>query len=124
MLSNSGPERGLVKPALLKLMFCLFFGFVFVVISPNASHGQALASASLTGKVTDNSGAPVQGATVTVTGPALQVPQRTAMTDTEGNYTIVDLPAPGAYRIAFAVTGFQTYVENDVHLTVGLTGKV
>ncbi len=96
----------------------------FVGIAPSLAFGQALASASLTGKATDTAGNSIPGAKVTVTGPALQVPQVNSVTDDEGNYTIIDLPAPGTYRIVFSAVGFQTYVQSDVHLTVGLTGKV
>src|SRR5271163_650618 len=78
---------------------------------------QSLASASITGKVADSSGIPVAGATITVTGPALQVPQVTSVSDSQGNYTIVDLPAPGSYRIQFEGAGFQKLVQSDVHLT-------
>lgn len=86
--------------------------------------GQALASTSLTGQVTDSTGAAIPGATITVTGPALQVPSVTGRTDNEGHYTIVDLPAPGTYQISFQMRGFQTLVQSGVNLTVGLTGKL
>jgi hypothetical protein len=66
-----------------------------VGIAPLVAFGQALASASLTGEVTDSAGNSIPGAKVTVTGLALQVPQVNSVTDDEGNYTIVDLPAPG-----------------------------
>ncbi len=99
-------------------------GTILLALTSGPAFGQALASASLTGRVVDSTGVPIPGAKITVTGPALQVPQMGATTDSEGNYTIIDLPAPGSYRIAFAMTGFQTYVQSDVHLTVGLTGKV
>lgn len=95
-----------------------------ILFRPGAAYGQALASASITGKVVDPNGAAIPEASITVTGPALQVPKVTGSTDSEGNYTIVDLPAPGTYRIAFEMTGFQTFVQSDVHLTVGLTGRV
>jgi hypothetical protein len=86
--------------------------------------GQSLASASLTGRVVDGAGATLSGVSITVTGPALQVPKVNGVTDDEGNYTIIDLPAPGVYRIAFTLNGFQSYIQSDVHLTVGFTGKV
>lgn len=99
---------------------------VGILVTPFGSfaRGQALASASLTGKVTDPNGAAIVGATITVTGPALQVSQVTGTSDSAGNYTIVDLPAPGFYRIAFNMAGFETYVQSGVHLTVGTTAKV
>src|ERR1700753_1990097 len=109
--------------ASIKVSLLMATAFLLVGLVPSA-FGQALATASLTGKVVDDAGISIPGAKVTFTGPALQVPQVNSATDAEGNYTIVDLPAPGTYRIAFAAVGFQTYVQSDVHLTVGLTGKV
>jgi Carboxypeptidase regulatory-like domain len=113
-------------PALMALTRALRIAMAipFIGTIPSTALGQALASASLTGKVIDGAGSSIPGAKVTVTGPALQIPQVNSVTDAEGNYTIVDLPAPGTYRIAFAAVGFQTYVQSEVHLTVGLTGKV
>jgi Carboxypeptidase regulatory-like domain len=93
-------------------------------LAPSLLWGQALASASLTGKVVDGAGRSLQGVAISVTGPALQVPKISGVTDVEGNYTIIDLPAPGNYRISFELSGFQTYVQSDVHLTVGFTGRV
>ena len=68
-------------------------------------------NASIIGVVTDNSGAVIPNATVTITSPALQVAQLTAKTDAEGNYRFVVLPAPGVYRLTFAATGFGTVVK-------------
>ena len=54
--------------------------------------GQAGTAATIIGQVTDESGAILPGVTVTVTSPALQVPQMTGVTDEQG-----ELPA---YRVA------------------------
>src|SRR5262245_26314693 len=74
---------------------------------PTLGWAQSAQSASLVGKVTDESGAGVPGVTVTATSPALQVPQVTAVTGPEGDYRILELP-PGTYKITFELTGFQT----------------
>lgn len=101
-----------------------FAGLILLGSASSAVFGQALASASFTGKVTDGAGNVIPGTKVTVTGPALQVPEVSSLTDAEGVYTILDLPAPGTYRVQFIANGFETYVQSDVHLTVGLTGRV
>ena len=85
--------------------------------------GQSAQSASLVGKVTDESGGAMPGVTVTVKSPQLQVPQMTAVTGIDGDYRVLELP-PGTYSIAFELSGFQTQLRTDVHLTVGLAGKV
>ena len=105
--------------ALVVVMVTLIIGAV-----PSTMLGQALATASLTGKAVDAQGNAIPGAKVTVSGTALQVPRFNSVTDAEGSYTILDLAAPGAYRVVFSAVGFQIYVQADVHLTVGLTGRV
>ena len=97
----------------------LFVTILVLVTASPRLFAQSLV-ASITGKVADASGVPIAGATVTVTGPALQVPQITSVSDNQGNYSIVDLPAPASYRIQFELTGFQKLVQSDVHLTVSL----
>src|SRR6202012_643309 len=91
---------------------------------PKLARGQAAESASIQGRVTDNSGAPLPGATITVTGPALQVPQVTTISDSDGNYKILDLPAPGVYKGSFTHAQFQAVVREDIHLSVGFAARV
>jgi hypothetical protein len=71
-----------------------------------AGYAQAQPAGTLTGKLTDTSGAVVRNATVTVTridnGQA-----RTATTGGDGDYQFTML-APGDYRVKFEAAGFQT----------------
>src|SRR5262245_59465726 len=85
---------------------------------------QAGTVGNIIGKAADESGAVLPGVLVTVTSPALQVPSATAVTDAEGNYRLRDLPAPGMYRVAFELTGFQTIAFDGVSLTAGFTAKI
>lgn len=85
--------------------------------------------ATLTGRVTDPSGAVIPGAAITVTNTATGVRVQTR-SDHAGEYTTPFL-LPGPYKISVAVPGFETYehtnislqtsqkVQEDVHLTVG-----
>src|SRR5579862_8186478 len=72
-----------------------------VVMAPPVLKAQNAAAASITGHVTDESGAPVPEAAVSVTSPALQVAAMTTVTDPDGNYQVLNLPAPGVYKITF-----------------------
>ena len=90
---------------------------------PGIAIGQSSQSASLVGRVTDESGGAMPGVTVTVKSPQLQVPQLNAVTGVDGDYRLLDLP-PGTYSIGFELSGFQTQLRTDVHLTVGIAGKV
>ena len=65
------------------------------------------AQASITGTVRDTSGAVLPGVTVEATSPALIEKARTATTDGNGQYRIVDLRA-GQYAVTFTLPGFTT----------------
>ena len=79
--------------------------------------------ASIIGQVTDQSGAVLPGVTVTATGPALQVPQVTAVTNEVGEYRLSPLPI-GVYAVAFDLSGFRPAQRQNVRLTVGFTARI
>src|SRR5436190_24217695 len=85
-----------------------------IVLSPAYASGQSAQSASLVGKVTDQSGGAMPGVTVTVKSPALQVQQASAVTGADGDYRLLELP-PGAYTVTFELSGFQTSVRTQHH---------
>ena len=61
--------------------------------SVGAAFAQSVSSASINGTVKDQSGGVLPGVTVTISSPALQVPELVQVTDPEGAYRFVDLPA-------------------------------
>ena len=67
--------------------------------------------ASITGVVTDSSGAVVQDVTVTATNNATGV-DTTAKTNQSGAYSLLQLPA-GAYTLRVEKTGFSSQVQSD-----------
>ena len=73
--------------------------------------------ATLTGTVTDSSGALIPNATVLVTQNQGKGVARTATTDAHGGYTVTNLP-PGTYSVKIQATGFTTYVAQDLTLFV------
>src|SRR5258707_8008541 len=77
----------------------------------------ALASAQsqITGEVKDESGAVLPGVTVEGASPVLIEKLKTAVTDDQGRYTIVDL-RPGTYKVTFTLTGFSTVIREGVEL--------
>jgi hypothetical protein len=85
--------------------------------------GQAQTTASIVGRVTDESGAVLPGVTVTVTSPALQVPQVVDVTDAQGDYRVTPLPI-GTYEVAYTLTGFQTVKRESLRLTAGFVAKL
>ena len=83
-------------------------------------HGQ---TTGIAGLVRDVSGAVLPGVTVEASSPALIERTRTAITDGEGRYTIVDL-RPGVYDVTFTLPGFSTTVRRGVELPTAFTATV
>ena len=100
----------------------------FVVVSgcllflPAGAWAQA-ETGTIAGVVRDSSGALIPGVTVEATSPALIEKVRSATTDSQGLYRIVDL-RPGTYTVVFTLTGFSTLRRNGIELTTGLTATV
>jgi hypothetical protein len=81
------------------------------------------AQSAIAGRVTDNTGAVLPGATVEASSPALIEGSRTVVTDGEGRYTIVNL-RPGTYSVAFALEGFSKTVRDGIQLPSNFTATV
>jgi hypothetical protein len=88
-----------------------------------AASAQSVSSGTIHGTVRDQSGGVLPGVTATLTSPALQVRELVQVTDAEGAYRFVDLPA-GTYLLKFELTGFSTMIREDLRLTVGFTARV
>ncbi len=88
---------------------------VLAGFSPQLARGQVY-SASMTGVVTDPSGAVVPGAKVTATNAANGFTYSTT-TNSVGRYTMGNLP-PGTYRFSVAARGFRTAVRDGIVLGV------
>jgi hypothetical protein len=83
----------------------------------------AIAQASITGVVKDSSGAVLPGVTVEASSPELIEKVRTAVTDSDGRYRIVDLRA-GTYAVSFSLTGFSNVRREGIALTGSFTATV
>ena len=88
-------------------------------LAPSAA---AQTTASLTGRVMDASGGVLPGATITATQTQTGL-QRTAVSDTQGRYTMASL-TPGPYAIRADLSGFQSLQRTGVTLTVAQTAVV
>ena len=98
-----------------KLALFLAVSVVILGLS-TAGLAQELA-ATLTGTVTDPSGALVAGATVVVHSNETGIDVRTVTTTNTGSFNITNLPA-GRYTVTVKDAGFQTFVANEVVLNV------
>jgi hypothetical protein len=75
----------------------------------------AFAQGSIAGVVKDTSGAVLPGVTVEASSPALIEKTRSVVTDTTGQFKIVDL-RPGTYVVTFTLAGFATVKREDIEL--------
>jgi hypothetical protein len=81
---------------------------------------QAQDVASITGVVTDQTGAVIEGVDVTLRNPQTGVTYK-AVTNSSGSYTLSQIkPGPG-YKIEFAHAGFKAIVVSGLYLNVDAT---
>jgi hypothetical protein len=85
--------------------------------------GTALAQSAISGSVRDSSGAVMPGVTVEVASPVLIEKVRSAVSDEQGRYTIVDL-RPGIYSVTFTLAGFNTFRQDGLELPANFTATV
>jgi hypothetical protein len=92
-----------------------------VFFVPRSSSAQD--RAAITGVVKDTSGAVMPGVLVEASSPALIEKTRSVVTDSAGQYKIVDL-GPGTYEVSFTLTGFKTVRRSNVLLEGTVTPTV
>jgi hypothetical protein len=80
------------------------------------------AQSTISGQVTDVSGAAIPGVRVEGASPALIEGSRTGITSTDGRYAIVDV-RPGTYIITFTIDGFAT-LKREVEVRADVTVPV
>jgi hypothetical protein len=83
----------------------------------------AFAQATITGTVTDSSGAILPGVTVEAASPALIEKTRVAVTDGGGQFRIIDL-RPGTYTVTFTLAGFNTVRRDGLQLAGTFTAVI
>jgi len=95
---------------LSSVFICAFVGLL------SGSPASAQATAELSGRVTDESGAVLPGVTVTATQTDTAF-TRTVVTDEAGAWVMPNLPT-GPYRLEISLQGFRTYVQTGLVLQV------
>src|SRR5262245_36561583 len=94
-----------------------------LVLLPCAAWAQSATTGTIAGTVKDASGAVIPGVTVEASSPALIEKTRSATTDAQGNYKILEL-RPGTYTVSFTLPGFSTVKREGLELTTGFTANV
>lgn len=97
---------------------CLSVGMLACsLVIPTVTWAQ---TGGIAGAIRDTSGAVIPGVTVEASSPALIERTRTAVTDSEGQYKILDL-RPGVFVVTFSLQGFKTIKREGVEVTAGST---
>src|SRR5215472_10644012 len=81
-----------------------------------------ITTTTLVGTITDNTGAVLIGAQVVATNTGTSLRQ-SVMTNVQGEYRIEFLPI-GEYTVEVKATGFKTFVQKGVRLTIDETARV
>jgi hypothetical protein len=100
----------LIQSALYSAILCL------LSLIAHPAHAQ-VAGGSLSGTITDTSGASIAGAQVAVKNTATGV-ARTVETNSEGFYSAVNL-IPGVYDISISASGFNSAIKSGITVNVG-----
>ncbi len=92
-------------------------------LTPGSGWAQSSTTGAIAGVVKDTTGAVLPGVTVEAASPALIEKVRSAVTDAQGNYKIVDL-RPGTYSVTFSLPGFGSVKREGLELTTSFTASV
>ena len=84
---------------------------------------QAQTTGSITGLVTDASGAVLPGVTITLSGERLIGGAQTQVSDANGTYRF-DRLAPGSYNVKFELQGFRTVERPDVRMSAAFVATI
>jgi hypothetical protein len=80
-------------------------------------------ASGIVGVARDTSGAVLPGVMVEASSPALIEGSRTAITDAQGRFNIINL-VPGTYSVTFTLQGFSVIRRDDITLSSGFTAQV
>jgi Carboxypeptidase regulatory-like domain/TonB dependent receptor-like, beta-barrel len=120
-IDSKKQERDWFSPRSWNSLFSLFlfFGLAGFLITPARAQ---VTSGSLTGIVSDPSGAVVPAAKIVLTDMAKGYAYPTT-TDTGGRYLITNLP-PSTYKINVDAKGFKTFEQRGIAVDVGTRASV
>ncbi len=102
--------------------FRIGLGLIILLVAAGRIFGQAGQTGTITGTVTDSSGAIMPDVKITITNTATNVPYRTT-TSSAGDYTVPNL-LPGTYTVSAEAKAFQKSVTTAFTLAVDQTARV
>ena len=101
----------------MKLIKQLLFIFLVGLITVSAM-GQGITTSAINGRVTDQNGKPLTGASVV----AIHEPtgsQFGTITDDAGYFRLTNMNVGGPYTVTISFVGYNTYKESNIYLTLG-----
>jgi TonB dependent receptor/Carboxypeptidase regulatory-like domain len=96
---------------------------LLLVLSASAAFAQGKTTGALTGRVTDDTGAPLPGVSVEIRGTTLIGGARSLVTDKAGRFRLPEIP-PGVYDVTVSLNGFQTIKRDGLVVSLGNTVDV
>lgn len=103
------------------LQICVCLVAVLAVLWSEPAGAQILYG-SVVGKITDQSGLAVPGATVNITNKGTNLSRET-VADSVGGYDFPNV-IPGSYVVKITATGFTSFVKTDVPVTINNTTRI
>jgi hypothetical protein len=94
-----------------------------ILLAGGPAAAQGVTQASVSGVVTDASGAVLPGVTVEAASPELIEKVRSTVTDATGRYQIIEL-RPGIYSVTFTLTGFSVIRREGIELAGSFAARV
>jgi outer membrane receptor protein involved in Fe transport len=85
-----------------------------------AVRAQSNTTSGLIGRVTDDSGGALPGATVEIASPALIGGVHASVTDAHGEYRFAQI-SPGVYTVTVTLGGYRRVIHTDIRLLLGQT---
>jgi hypothetical protein len=104
-------------PVAIRVASSLVLACLVTIAAPAAAQGPT--TGSITGIVSDNTGAVLPGVTVTAASAALMGTQ-TSVTNAQGQYRFPTLP-PGEYSLKYELAGFTSVAREGIVVNVGFT---
>ena len=96
---------------------------ISMLLVPLLAEAQSSSTGAIAGAVRDTTGAVLPGVTVEATSAALIEKVRTVITDSQGQYKIIDLPL-GTYSVTFTLPGFGVVKRDGLQLSANFTAQV
>ena len=105
----------------MKTIFKRYAAFLFaLVLLAGLAYSQSGITGAIEGKITDEEGNALPGATVKLSSPDMIGGAQSKITNAEGRFRFVALPR-GTYMVEASLTGFTTAKKDDVRVFVGQT---